>query len=557
MGGRQRSQYQYIDSAEDMPAHRNVLSKSGGPFESKNEWARARCAILLITTEPHKECVIVCTEDYLSAPTGYINIRSQLKNRGWVVGKPVIADLQLITQVNEISSGSTERGDQYEVKSSAKERQFDDIAQAAFRKNATDIHIEVKRSHAVIYFRIDKEMSKQTEMMRTEAVDLCRAVYQSLSDPDSRTDEFNERKRQKAVIERIIDKVLLRFRYQHAPVSPIGFDCVMRILPIGIKEQRPKTFLELGYSESHSEEIEMMFSRPEGVTIIAGTTGSGKSTTLQHAIGQVIQRKPRIKVRTVEDPVEYIINHASQTPVATSDKSEREDGRNRDFEQTISAIMRMDPDTIMIGEVRDVASADLLVKAVQSGHQVATTIHAGSAISIIARLVNLGVTREVIASPNFIAGLIYQKLVPVLCMACREEWPWGAEFPRHPGLSGRMKYVATTSDHIFTRGKGCEACGQRGIRGLTVCAETVLPDDSMLEMFARGNDINASRYWEAFYDPINEPGSLKGGKAFNHAVQKMMQGILGPEDVEDAFGFFLPRTKPAISAVTQVGVQKA
>jgi type II secretory ATPase GspE/PulE/Tfp pilus assembly ATPase PilB-like protein len=281
-----------------------------------------------------------------------------------------------------------------------------------------------------------------------------------------------------------------------------------------------------------------MINKPVGVIIVAGETGSGKSTTLANAIRGVIRDNsrngvPEISVYTLEEPVETLIPGADQVPVS---------GKGA-MAKAMRNVLRLDPDVIMVGEVRDQETAELMATAVQSGHKVLTTVHTSSALEVPGRLIGqqLRLPLDLIASPNFIAGLIFQRLLPVLCEHCKR--PLQATDLAHSGnlrdreLHERLKRVGAHKDNtLFTRGAGCPRCDNTGYKGRTVCAEVVLPDNTMLKHWAHGNLFDAIEYWRSIRESNNNPHSSQGRTALEHALSKMMAGKICPHDVEHGFG---------------------
>ncbi len=363
----------------------------------------------------------------------------------------------------------------------------------------------------------------------------------------------------------------------------------MRLLIIQDSKQ-PLTLEQLGYNKKLTMGIRQSIAQPVGLTIIAGTTGSGKSTTLQNILlSKINDRNGEIKVITVEDPPEYFIPGATQVPVIRDSEGNAATG----FGKAIKAAMRSDPDVIMVGEIRDNQSATLTVQAVQSGHQVFSTIHAQSALGILNRIENLGVTRDILGSPEFIAGLIYQKLLPVLCPHCStklvednipnayslekiiidNEILSDADVAKHierrfkenkqdinfvrylqdaKAINSkvaefifeeyRSKNPEEEKEHFLRRlneyygdiseidikfkGNGCKNC-KGGIIGRTVVAELVRPDFHTLELITEKRDAELLTYWKK---------TLGGKFAAEDAYDKIKMGIVSPIDVEHELG---------------------
>ncbi len=527
----------------DLPPHTKLLSGREQPLYVDLA-DHERSDVVIVDNVSHsgsgtrKVCQVFCTSEYAIRNSGFGELQVRLKKKEFDLYPPVPTRTTKEVIAMLISKHEKKLADGIKEDNSEMEQKFLSLAAEAAAEQATDIHIEIRGNQCEVKFRIYKQLQKHASMSGDTATTLLRTIYQAMAEPSSRSDSsFNITDRQTCAIDRIVGGKRYRFRYQHAPINPQGCDAVMRLLPIGQKEEdNHLSFPQLGYTDDQSALIEEMFSKPEGVVLIAGTTGSGKSTTLKHGITGLINARPQIKVRTIEDPPEYVIHGASQTPVSRSDKDDT-GGTNKAFEATIKAVMRMDPDFIMIGEVRDPPSASLLTKAVQSGHQVASTVHADSAIGIIGRLANLGVSRDILAGPNFITGLIYQKLLPTLCEHCKV--PMKNYVPKTAEKTGvyqrAKKHFSYCEEALFFRSeKGCKRCKNRGLTGMSVCAEVVRPDATFLGYVLRTLDIQAQEYWLGLKQKTTN--TANGMLCMEHGLIKLKAGIVSPEDFEAAFG---------------------
>lgn len=472
------------------------------------------------------------------------------------------------------------------------------LFQETVDSGASDLHIEVRKGKTTFRTRVNGDITPfASETMggstttEEEGMSLCRSIFNSLSAVDGNA--FNQRKTQDTLV--VVNSPRegeppIRVRVATAPSEPAGFDMVMRLLVVK-ESSKPLSLEMLGYQKKQREMIEEAVAQGVGVTIIAGTTGSGKSTTLQNVLKtEILNKNGKIKVITVEDPPEYFIPGATQIPVSR----DADGDAKKAFKNALKASMRMDPDVIMIGEVRDEQSAELLIEAVQTGHKVMSTIHASSALSIIGRLENLGIDKDILGDNEFISGLIYQKLFPVLCQHCAIPLKDG-EIPskrpiekilienslaseesisrakeRHPNASiiralqdegaldlaqaeraikifneenneednekflKRISSIAgNLEDHTINfRGEGCEHC-KGGIAGRTVVSEVVRPDMKLRELIGNGKSIEVFKYWRK---------NLGGKPAQEDAYDKMLNGLLSPVDIEDTFGYIKPKT---------------
>lgn len=398
-------------------------------------------------------------------------------------------------------------------------RAFYEMLADAMERDCSDIHIEVRKNNASVRYRIDGELHHVKDWSAVFAFRFSQTVYSVIASEQAVT--FKPSEPQDALIDKTVDGERIRVRLATIPAAPDGFDCIMRLLRLGKGgAQKILSLSQLGYSDDHVRLINAGLSMPVGAIIIAGTTGSGKSTTLKNVLMDVIDKSDgTIKVITVEDPPEYFIPGATQVPVSRNKMTS--DGSSS-FTAAVRAAMRSDPDILMVGEVRDNISASLLVSAVQSGHSAFSTVHAPSAISIVSRLHSMEVDRDILGSVDFIACLIYQALLSKLCVHCRK--PYHPDLVE-PDLANRIGLVMQPDSTVYLRGDGCDKCNN-GIKGKTVVAEVILPDYTMRKYFAESNSIDAMQHW-----------TKSGGKRIiEHGIQKMNAGIVSPQDVEGSLG---------------------
>ena len=411
--------------------------------------------------------------------------------------------------------------------------EFDDICEASIDLKASDIHISSTGNTADIRVRVDGEIEHFRELTAQHALELCASIYNTLTESSSVKDSFNYKKALDATIERSLKQGLYRFRFSNMPKAPSGFAVTLRIIPIGVTTRR-QTPEQLGYSPDQALALERMFAKTAGLILFAGTTGSGKSTSMANLLRKVAEDRPGKKIRSVEEPVEFVIPGVDQHPVT------RISGDRSDFLIMLRQLMRADPDIIMVGEIRDGDTADLAIQAVRSGHLCVSTIHADGAPICYDRLVGMGINRLDLASVNLIAGLVYQKLVPILCTSCRV--PFANVRNSRARVSDELiaRVIAATggdTDGIYFRSEGgCEACRHRGAVGRTVCAEILRPSPDMLNAIASGDSRTLWKLWRKTIRNDDQHNMI-GRTAFEHALAKMSQGIVSPEDVEKEFHF--------------------
>lgn len=419
---------------------------------------------------------------------------------------------------------------------------FEIILQDALVENVSDIHIEVRNNGGIVRMRKNGEMMEynpQNRLTYNDAYNLCSVIYNVLA--STKSVSFDPRDCQQAAVNYAIKEQELKLRYQSVPAYPDGFDVILRVLPVG----RSEDFVplqKLGYTEQQVEELVNISARPVGSLIIAGVTGSGKSTTLKNLLMYINASSGyKMKIYSIEDPPEYNIAKITQIPVVIG--KDFDPTKMSPFEKPIKACMRGDPDIIMIGEVRDKITGDLTKKAVQSGHQVLTTVHATSALGIIERFQDFGLSRSVLGSPDFLTGLLYQKLMPLVCEHCAIDFHKliNSEdatksdleiYSRIGGIVGSdlKKYKLNKRSE-----NGCSHCKGMGVKGRSVCAEVIMLDLDMIQLIGAGETIKLMQHWRNLSD--NDPFSLnmRGKTCMEHGFQKMLAGLVCPYDLESSF----------------------
>lgn len=404
---------------------------------------------------------------------------------------------------------------------SSMQRYAKTLFEKAVQLRASDIHIRCSKvGNTSIHMRVNGDIEFVEEHTYIFGTQLCTTIYQAMADVSDSS--FEPLSRQDA---RIGDRAKIPagidgIRIATAPQVD-GYVMVLRLLYNDNGDSHDLNLL--GYAQAQVEAFETMKANPIGINIIAGPTGSGKSTTLQHVLSAIIQETGgRKNVITVEDPPEYPIAGAVQTPVTNADSEEE---RERAFHGAIKSAMRLDPDIIMIGEIRDGPSATLALRAAMTGHQVWSTLHANGAFAILDRLLDLGVPLELLCDHKIVTGLSCQRLVKTLCGACKT--PLVSVSDRY--TSAQLQRMAAISDlgRIFVSGNGCEQCRNSGYSGRTVLAEAVITDATLMGHIRNRDRFKAETHWRH---------QQSGMTMLDHAIAKVRAGLVDPFSAEEIVG---------------------
>jgi type IV pilus assembly protein PilB len=346
--------------------------------------------------------------------------------------------------VDDGTSGEEEAFDEQaleaEISKSALVNLFEGCLVEAVRRDASDVHVVAAEGNRTnFYFRIDGDL----QLWHCQENTVPEAVLAVIKDRTKNVDRFEREMSQDGFIQRVIDGHQMRFRVSIMPIVTTEFKHKFESVVIRVLDDRKViTDLEkLGLQGPARAFFYKSINKPQGIIILTGPTGSGKSTTLIAALYQVIN--PTVNVLTIEEPVEYIIKGARQLKI----------GPKMDFELAIRGILRHDPDIVLVGEMRDKITAETAIKMANTGHLVFTTLHTNDAPSAIARLYKMGIEPFLLAYA--INCIVAQRLIRTLCKLCRR--PMDESEKRD-----LLKFGVTEEDlvsHTFYVAMGCDKCG--------------------------------------------------------------------------------------------------
>ena len=342
-------------------------------------------------------------------------------------------------------------------------RLVNSLISQAVKEHASDIHIEPSEKEMVVRFRIDGVLyEKIRPPKRLQASILSRVKIQAgLNIAEKRLPQDGRIRIR--IAGRDID-----IRVATAPTT-YGERITMRLL------DRSNILLDLsdlGFSPANLKTMDGLIHKSHGIILVTGPTGSGKTTSL-YAFLSVIN-KPDLNILTIEDPVEYQLTGVSQTQVQPK--------INLTFANGLRSFLRHDPDVVMVGEIRDVETAEIAIQAALTGHLVLSTLHTNDAPGAITRLVDMGVEPFLVASS--VIGIMAQRLIRTLCKQCRE--PYQASAEEMHELS--MDPDAFPERPTFWRGVGCGNCLQTGYKGRTGIHEVLLPTEEIRHLILTNVD---------------------------------------------------------------------
>ena len=387
-------------------------------------------------------------------------------------------------------------GDEEDANKAPVIRFVDLLLSQAVKCRASDIHIEPQEKTTMVRMRVDgmlRDMIPPARNMQAAVVARIKIV--------ARMDIAERRLPQDGRFKMKISGRGIDVRVSVIPTI-YGEKVVMRILDASAVKH---DIGQLGLSPKLLEEFKDMLGRPHGIMIVTGPTGSGKSTTLYSALNYV--KDPTKNITTVEDPVEYRLAGINQIQVKPE--------IDFDFAKCLRAILRQDPDIILIGEIRDKETVEIAIKASLTGHLVLSTFHTNDAPSAISRLLYMGIERYLLASSLNL--VIAQRLVRKICDHCKEPVTLSEEVLKRLGIDHKK-----AKDSVFYHGKGCTSCGELGYLGRLPIFEFLVVDADISKMIVASSS-------EA---EIREASRQKGyGGLLESGVNKVLAGLTTAEEV--------------------------
>jgi general secretion pathway protein E len=435
------------------------------------------------------ELVVASEPDILKAITEFYGLRHSVKRAERDLTSGI--DLGNLEQLVRMKSESEiESSDQHVVNA------VEFMLQHAFESRASDIHIEPKRDDSLIRFRIDGVLHDIQKMPK-----IVHAAVTSRIKTMSRLDIAEKRRPQDGRFKASRKAQDVELRVSTLPTA-FGEKLVLRIFD-------PQVFMQdltaLGFYADEMEMFNDFITRPHGIILVTGPTGSGKTTTLYSALKSIATRE--LNITTIEDPIEMVYEDFNQTAVQTK--------AGISFAAALRHILRQDPDVIMVGEIRDPETAQYAIQAALTGHLVFSTLHTNDAASSIGRLVDLEIERFLISST--LVGTMAQRLVRKICSHCTTE--------RHltPEEVNTLRLSVPQGKRIKVKeGEGCFECRSTGYYGRTGIFEMLPMDEAVKALVIKGVD-----------SPEIKREAVKNGMRTlrQSALRKLAEGVTTFEEV--------------------------
>ncbi len=370
------------------------------------------------------------------------------------------------------------------------------ILSNAIQERASDVHVEPGEKELRIRFRIDgalRDVASVPKKMQSGIISRIK-ILSSLDISERRLPQDGRSKLK--IFGRNID-----IRVSTLP-TVFGEKIVLRILD---KERHSLNIADMGLEEDLQKQFQNILSEPHGIILVTGPTGSGKTTTLYSALNYINSREKNII--TIEDPVEYQLKGINQIQT----KSEI----GFDFAKGLRAVLRQDPDIIMVGEIRDQETAEIAMRSALTGHLVLSTLHTNNSIAAITRLLDMGIDKYLLCSSVLL--IVAQRLVRRLCFHCSEPYT-----PEQEILEKLADYKSEVEDVKFYRGKGCIHCGGLGYWGQV----------AIFEFFALNSDLRRVIMDSGVIDEVREVTRKNGMETLlKNGLKKVKAGVTTLDEV--------------------------
>lgn len=384
-----------------------------------------------------------------------------------------------------------------QLKTASTTQLLDLILQGAVSLNASDIHLEPQEKDLRIRLRIDGVLQEITRIPKEDYKNLLSRI-KFLSKMDLNVKDVPQDGRfTMEVLGRHFD-----FRCATLPML-YGENLVLRLLE---QEAKFYTLPELGFRKEIEEQIRAVIKKPYGMVLNTGPTGCGKTTTLYAILNEL--NKPGVKIITLEDPIEYKIEGLAQSQVKQTE--------GFGFAEALKGALRSDPDIIMVGEIRDIETAEIALQAALTGHLVLSTFHANNTAATLIRLVEIGIKSYLLSGS--INAILSQRLLRKICPSCKESFKANKRIIDYL----KIKLPGFRIPSVLYRGKGCSNCSGTGFKGRTAIGEILIPDMAIEDLVIKKAPLSM------LIQKVHKPGFLT---IEQDGLLKVIEGITALEEV--------------------------
>lgn len=501
---------------------------------------RERCIVL---DREYSSVLILATPEFYASGTHSVLV-NKVRQKRLSVEAERVADQSVIAQALEINEGKRRGAVNLVIKDDDRNLAlYEDLIRGAFNIGATDVHFEMNFSgRTEVRMRLFGRMRPWKTFETDLLLDAVGAGYFGKTKTGTASAaSWSKERSLNTITEHTIDGAQVNGRFSTYPVIG-GLDVVVRLLKNDTNASKVASLRDLGYAESQiSTALKLAIEKNSGMIAIVGSTGSGKSTTLKTLMND-LPNKEQLKRFSVEDPVEYLMPGVRQISIQRGADDDAAEVKKK-FLSALRMLVRMDPDVVMIGEIRDSETAEIGSEMVQTGHRVLTTLHGDNIIDALSRMTGrlINIPPELIGTKNYLSAVMYQKLMPVLCEHCRVP----ATTVLNPKVVEvlKRKFTLNVDSMRCASPDGCPQCrvegmASEGTKGLTVVAEILVPTPEVRDAIRVKDWERVEQIWRGARTTAFDDPDMTGKTAFEHALYKASIGMVDPRDIERDFEAF-------------------
>jgi len=501
---------------------------------------RERCIVL---DREYSSVLIVATPEFYASGAHSVLV-SKVRQKRLSVEAERVADQSVIAQALEINESKRRGAVNLVIKDDDRNLAlYEDLIRGAFNIGATDVHFEMNFSgRTEVRLRLFGRMRPWKTFETDLLLDAVGAGYFGKTKTGTASAaSWSKERSLNTITEHTIDGLQVNGRFSTYPVIG-GLDVVVRLLTNDTNASKVASLRDLGYAESQiTSGLRLAIEKNSGMLAIVGSTGSGKSTTLKTVMNE-LPNKEQLKRFSVEDPVEYLMPGVRQISIQRGADDDAAEVKKK-FLSALRMLVRMDPDVVMIGEIRDSETAEIGSEMVQTGHRVLTTLHGDNIIDALSRMTGrlINIPPELIGTKNYLSAVMYQKLMPVLCEKCRVP----ATTVLNPEVIEvlQSKFSLNVDLMRCASHDGCPECrvegmASEGTKGLTVAAEILVPTQEIRDAIRVKDWERVEQIWRGARTTAFDDPDMTGKTAFEHALYKASIGAIDPRDIERDFEAF-------------------
>ena len=521
-----------------------------------------KCLVLDATCS---QVIVVATSEF--SDTGlYASILNQMKSERfyativaqYIADEPLIAQIKMAAETKAQLAAQASDSRALVVNEATKYlAAYDDIIAYAWNSRASDVHFQLNNfGESEVLLRIFGRLRRWKKFNTQLLSGALTAAYSSRTKSGTNSGGTMSLERATSTVTvNEINKKIVNGRFSGYTLIS-GYDVVVRLLEADIDAYIP-SLEDLGYGQEQVDDlITPALLSNAGLIAISGSTNSGKSTTLRTFM-TILPDVDMLKKYALEDPVEYTIPGVRQISIQRS-ADDNDEVVGLKFWAALRSIMRMDPDVLMIGEIRDRQTALAASQLNLTGHRVLTTVHGNDCAHVLSRLAgeDIGIPADVLASEGYLSAVMYQKLMPVLCPHCK--LPATEHYSPAKQEVLKKKYGLDPSKMFTVNPKGCTHCINEdleiyGIKGQTVVAEIMVPDAQILAAIMVKDWTLVRILWRQSRKFGYAHPSMVGKTAYEHALYKLNCGIIDLKDLETEF---MPIENYEVIEISARGVEK-